>query len=92
MIQRNRADQYVSPGGVFVVGWRAGPHRVYSIEHIAQLDAAGAAEAPARSSRSNNGVRRVVATAVHGFEGDVQFHADEQPAQINRRVRETLDE
>jgi hypothetical protein len=35
---------------------------------------------------------RVLITGPQGFERVVQFETDEQPAEITRRVRETLDE
>ena len=38
------------------------------------------------------GGMRVLITGPQGFERVVQFDADEQPAEITRRVRETLDE
>lgn len=38
------------------------------------------------------GGMRVLITGPQGFEQVVQFDADEQPAEITRRVRETLDE
>jgi hypothetical protein len=38
------------------------------------------------------GGMRVLITRPQGFERVVQFDADEQPAEITRRVRETLDE
>jgi hypothetical protein len=38
------------------------------------------------------GGTRVLITGPQGFERVVQFDADEQPAEITRRVRETLDE
>lgn len=41
---------------------------------------------------SFGGGMRVLITRPQGFERVVQFDADEQPAEIIRRVRETLDE
>jgi len=38
------------------------------------------------------GGMRVLITGPQGFERVVQFDADEQPAEITRRVRETLNE
>jgi hypothetical protein len=38
------------------------------------------------------GGMRVLITGPQGFERVVQFDADEPPAEITRRVRETLDE
>jgi hypothetical protein len=38
------------------------------------------------------GGMRVLITGPQGFERVVQFDADEQPAEITRRVRETWDE
>ena len=38
------------------------------------------------------GAMRVLITGPQGFERVVQFDADEQPAEITCRVRETLDE
>jgi hypothetical protein len=38
------------------------------------------------------GGRCILITGPQGFERIVQFDADEQPAEVTRRVRETLDE